>query len=106
MTRDDVQREAVHEEFGSAPGRPSTDHMADEIVRLRATLAVLREPSEAVVDAAGDAYTDALEGSEEGRRLLHALADSNSYAAICDYEWVRVAIGAAVAAAEKEAQGE
>lgn len=47
MTRDDVQ-----EQFGAAPdeGGPS-DRMADEIVRLRAIFAALREPRVWGVDA-------------------------------------------------------
>lgn len=70
MTRDDVQ-----EQFGAAPddGGPS-DRMADEIVRLRAILAALREPSEAVVKAVKDAIYEEL-GIEywdgKTRRLLY-----------------------------------
>lgn len=52
MTRDDVLKE-----FYATPSVPggATDRMADEIVRLRAILAMLKQPSEKILLAAVEA---------------------------------------------------
>lgn len=57
MTREDVLKEfsrpyQSHEDVGG----PDADAMADEIVRLRRILAALREPNEAVSDAAFESF--------------------------------------------------
>jgi len=59
MSRDDV----LNEYTGCGWDYPEYENMADEIVRLRAILAALREPSEAVVKAAASTYftTEALQ---------------------------------------------
>ena len=77
MTRDDVLKE-----FYATPAVPggSSDRMADEIVRLRAILAALLEPSEKILLAA-----------------VEAVPYGASYAALTR------CIPAAVAAAEREA---
>ena len=61
MTRDEVLKEYAFDEFDGYWGESHTAYhaasMADEIVRLRRILAALREPSEAVMQAAVRDYS-------------------------------------------------
>jgi len=80
MTREDVLKEfsrpyQSHEDVGG----PDADAMADEIVRLRAILAALREPSMIMRDAVRDALnardvTDPIIGEDIDEIIAAAVA--------------------------------